>query len=497
MQKDWNPVAVIDIGSNAVRLVVYHNLVRVPVQLHNERTICGLGKTLNKTGKLNPEGVIAARDSLARFSALISAMKIKTVVAVATAAMREAEDGPKFVRMIEEEFGLKINVISGDDEARLSAMGVVANHGKINGMIGDFGGGSLELIGVESGKIISQDSLPLGALRIMAQDSAKAQKDYINEHLDRVDLSPYKGQRFYILGGAWRTLARAHIFMEKYPITVLDNYRLETDSALKFAKFISAQNETSLERMAGLTKRRVKDMPAAALVLKHVLERLEPEQLIFSGTGLREGMLYDQLAPATRQMDPLISGCREIGKQTGRFATEKEFLDLAKWLMPLFVNPSAKDAKMVQAACLLSDVGWFEHEDHRPRHAYQRILNMPLYGLSHKRRALLALGVYVRHQGYLRTLERGGDELTYAAQTILNKHQRELAVQLGLGMRLAYILTGGALALLKHAELKVTPKYLHLTLTGKHAGISGDIIQGLLDDLAGKIGRDAKISLKA
>ncbi len=497
MHKEWNPVAIIDIGSNAVRLVVYHDLARVPVQLHNERTICGLGKTLGTTGRLNPEGVIAARDSLARFSALIKAMKIKTVVAVATAAVREAKDGPAFVKMAKDEFDLHINVIEGEEEARLSALGVVANHGNIDGLIGDFGGGSLELIGVEKGKITSQTSLPLGALRIMALNGEKDQIAYINQHLDTVDLKKFKDQKFYILGGAWRTLARAHIFMEDYPITVLDNYRLETDTALKFTRFISAQKEASLEKMSGLAKRRVKDMPAAALVLKHVLEAARPKQLVFSGTGLREGMLYDQLASAKKQMDPLISGCREIGRQAGRFATEKEFLDLAKWLMPLFPGADAKDLKTVQAAALLSDVGWFEHEDHRPRHAYQRILNMPLYGLSHRGRAIIALGVYVRHRGYLRKLGRDMSQITEAAQKILTDKQRELAIQLGLGLRLAYILTGGALALLKHAELKVTPKYLHLTLTGRHAGISGDIIQGLLDDLAEKIRREAKITLKS
>lgn len=497
MRKDWNPVAIIDIGSNAVRFVVYHDLARVPVQLHNERTICGLGKTLNKTGRLNPEGVIAARDSLARFSALIKAMKIKTVVAVATAAMREAKDGPAFVGMVKEEFGLEINVISGEEEARLSALGVVANHGAIDGLIGDFGGGSLELIGVKKGKIVSQTSLPLGALRIMAHNTHENKVAYIEKHLKDFDLSLYKDKRFYILGGAWRTLARAHIFMEQYPITVLDNYRIENQQALKFTDFISTQNDETLERMAGLTKRRVKDMPAAALVLKHVLEKLQPEQLIFSGTGLREGLIYDQLAQADRGLDPLISGCREIGRQAGRFASEKEFLDMAKWLMPVFPGADAKDIKMVQAACLLSDVGWFEHEDHRSRHAYQRIINLPLYGLSHRRRALLALGVYVRHQGYLRKLGREGAELTEAAQKILNDKQRDLAIILGLGMRLAYILTGGALSLLKYTELEMTSKTLHLTLTGRHAGISGDIIQGLLDDLADKLGRSAKIEIKA
>jgi exopolyphosphatase/guanosine-5'-triphosphate,3'-diphosphate pyrophosphatase len=496
MRKNTRPVAVIDIGSNAVRFVVYHDLCRVPVQLHNERNICGLGKTLNKTGKLNPDGVTAALDSIARFAALISAMKIKTVLAVATAALREAEDGPWFVETVRERFGLDINVISGEEEARLSALGVVANHGAVDGLIGDFGGGSLELIGIEKGRIKTQNTLPVGALRILSHDTTAARLDYIDQHLKTLDLSKFRGQSFYVLGGAWRSLARAHIFMEKYPIQVLDNYRLNVDEAIEFTTLIARQNTKSLERMAGLPQRRVRDMPAAALVLKRVLETAQPSKLVFSGTGLREGLLYDQLSSGIKQKDPLISACREIGRETSRFSTEKELLSLAKWIQPLFPDPDAPLVKTLQAASLLSDVGWFEHEDHRPRHAYLRILNMPLYGMSHRRRAILALAVFVRHKGYLRTLGRGKPELTEAAQKMVNRAERDEAVLIGLAMRLAYTLTGGALTLLKHGEISVTDTDLNLTLTGRHTGIKGEVVQDLLNQIAALTGHAAHITVK-
>jgi len=494
MHKEWTPVAVIDIGSNAVRLVVFHDSVRVPVQLHTERTICGLGKTLGKTGRLNPEGVTMALDSLARFSSLIKSMKIKDVRAVATAALRDAEDGPEFVEKVEREFGLKIQVIPGEEEARLSALGVVANHGHIDGLIGDFGGGSLELIGMKKGKITSQDSYPLGALRIMAYDTMEARENYIRSYLDTLDLSQYEGQRFYVLGGAWRTLARAHIYINDYPIKVLDNYRLDYKKALEFTRHIAKQDHASLERMAGMSKRRVSDMAAAALVMKHVLKAARPEKLVFSGSGLREGLMYDHLPPKVQKQRPLLAGCREIGRETSRFAADDELQLLLRWVTPLFEDPSESDIRSIEAACYLSDVGWFEHEDHRARHAYFRILNLPLYGLSHKRRAMLALAVYVRHKGYLRKLGREGGETTVAAQKILSEHRRDEAVVLGLGMRLAYILTGGALSLLKYTSLKMSDQTLTLEIKGRHAGISGDIIRDLLEDIAKKRGRTAQIA---
>lgn len=498
MRKDRETVAIIDIGSNAVRLLVYHDLCRVPVPMHTERNICGLGKTLGKTGLLNPEGVVSAMDSLARFSALIKAMRIKTVLTVGTAALREAKDGAKFVNTVKLKHGLHINIVSGEEEARLSALGVIANHGQVDGFIGDFGGGSLEIIGIENGKLTSQDSYPVGALRVLSHDSQKDRLAYIDLHLKNANLEQFKGRNFYILGGAWRSLARAHIFMEDYPIQVLDNYRMTGQEAARFADMVSKQNTKSLERMAGLPKRRVQDMPAAALVFKHVLDIAKPEQIIFSGTGLREGLMYDQLAPATKQMDPLISACREIAIETSRFSTERELIDLAKWILPLFPKADAAWLKTIQAAALLSDVGWFEHEDHRPKHAYNRVLNMPLYGLNHQRRAILAISEYVRHKGYLRKLGRGGKhETTEAAQKILTPSQRDEAVVLGLVMRLAYVLTGGALGLLKYAELSLTPKFFKLILKGKHTGLSGEIVEDLMQQIAQQIGREARVKIKA
>ena len=498
MRRDRHTVAIIDIGSNAVRMLVYHDLCRVPVPMHTERNICGLGKTLGKTGMLNPEGVTSALDSLARFAALIKAMRIKNVLTVGTAALREAKDGAKFVNTVKLKYGLHINVISGEEEARLSALGVIANHGQVDGFIGDFGGGSLEIIGIEKGKLTSQESYPVGALRVLAFDAEKDRLEYVDSALKEADLERFKGHNFYILGGAWRSLARAHIYMEDYPIKVLDNYRLTGAEAAKFADMVSKQNTASLERMAGLPKRRVQDMPAAALVFKRVLDMTSPEFVIFSGTGLREGLLYDQLASQTKQVDPLIAACREIAIETSRFSTERELLDLAKWMLPMFPKADAGWLKTIQAAALLSDVGWFEHEDHRPRHAYNRVLNMPLYGLNHQRRAVLAIAEYVRHKGYLRKLGRGSkEETTEAAQKILYPEQRDEAVILGLLMRLAYVLTGGALGLLKYAEIKLTPKFFKLILRGKHTGLRGEIVQDIMQQIADQIEREARIKIEA
>jgi len=487
-------VAVIDIGSNAVRLVVYNDLCRAPVNIYAERNICGLGKDLLKTGLLYPKGVEKALDSLERFSGLLDSMKIKNVSVIATAALRDAKDGDKFIEKVKIKFGLNIQIISGEEEARLSTLGVMASHGPISGVVGDFGGGSLELALVDQGKIKKQVTLPLGALRIQSQATGQEQLDYIESYLKTLDLLKQgQGQGFYLLGGAWRTLARAHMFMEEYPIQIMDHYGISGVKLKKFSDKISITSHAELKETAGVEARRVADMPAASLVLSRVLHYLKPRQAFFTATGLREGLLYDQLSSAVKKQDPLLTGCREIAVQTSRFGTEKTLLSLAKWAEPVFIGNAEGQIRILQAACLLSDFGWFEHEDHRAMHAYYRILRMPLYGLDHMTRAKLALASYVRYRGYIR--ENRTDGITAAAQQILTKAQINRAVTLGLLVRLAYTLTAGSLDLIRYTELKMTDKVLRLTLTGKAASLKGDIIQDSLALLAKRLGRRAIITV--
>ena len=499
MQK--NHVAIIDIGSNAVRLVVFNELNRAPIKLHAERDICGLGKGLQETGHLNPDGVKRALDSLARFSGILSAMRITNVRAVATAAMRDASDGPDFMAKVRDEFGLEIEVITGEDEARLSAMGVIASHGKITGIIGDFGGGSLELAAVEEGKIQEHVTLPLGALRILSHKTFEARAAYIQEHLATTDiLKKYRKHPLYILGGAWRTLAKAHMYMEDYPVFILDHYKISGAKAAQFAGELSKRTEKSLEEMAGVIKRRASDMPAGAQVLNAVLSDLKPKELIFTATGLREGLLYEQLAPATRAMDPLLASCRDIALKTSRFADDKELLALGKWLMPLFEEQGEANEdfeRLVKAAALLSDFGWYEHEDHRANHAFLRILRLPLYGLDHKARAMMALAVYVRYRGYLRQSRRTMSdmrEVTKDAQAILTQKEINQAVTIGLALELAYSLTAGALNLLPKVDLSVSSDAVTLCFAGRTAAMRGDIVKGKLEALAKRVKRKAEIT---
>ncbi|MBI3440852.1 MAG: Ppx/GppA family phosphatase [Proteobacteria bacterium] len=491
-----NYVAIIDIGSNAVRLVVYDGLNRAPFKIHSERVVCNLGADLAMTGRLNPDSVKKAFDAISRFSGLLTAMKIKNVRAVATAAMRDAKDGRDFIDRVQEEFGLEIRVIDGDEEARLAAQGVIANGLGGNGVIGDYGGGSLELIVVENHKVKHKASLPLGSHRLLAEAGRSARIKKIDAHLTDVDfLKDYSGADFYAMGGAWRSMAMAHIYMTKHPLKLLDHYQIDGRKASEFAALISRQSMASLEKIVGLSKKRVKDMGVAALAMECLFEKIRPRQLIFSGTGLREGLLFDQLKPATQRQDALIASCTKIALKISRFDDLRGFKDLFTWTQPLFEKKDAGFKRLLEASCLLSDTSWFESEDYQADHAFERILVMPFYGIDHADRAFLAVSQFVRYRGYLRRGSRAQEptEVTRPAQKLLDGDWVDLAMIAGLAQRIGYLLTGGALGLLQHTELRATPKQLYLKLNDKASALNAEVIREALQALAKLMGKEAVV----
>lgn len=486
---DKKYVAVLDIGSNAVRLVVYDGLNRAPVKIHNERNVCSLGADLAVTGKLNPEGVRKAFDSIGRFSGLLEAMKIKNVHAVATAALRDAADGPAFIARVEKEFGLKIHVVDGEEEARLSALGVMMNGLGADGVIGDYGGGSLELILVEKGTVREKISLPLGSHRLHTLKNREARIARIDEELDRVPfLKKMKNRDFYALGGAWRSLARAHMHLVKHPLHVLDHYAIGARKAAEFAALISKQSLPSLERTIGFSKKRAKDMGVSALVMERLFERTSPARLVFSATGLREGLLYDRLPPAVKKQDALIASCAKIALKSGRFDDLSGFDTLAHWISPLFAKEEHAYLRLLEASCYLSDTGWFEHEDYQAGHAFDRLLVLPYYGIDHAGRAFIALSQHVRYAG------AELPETTKGAQKILGEDGVRLATVAGLAQGMGYLLSGGALSLLKHSELKVTAKNLVLGLDRSVKALNANVVGEALEEVARVIGKEASIS---
>lgn len=286
------PIGIIDIGSNSVRLVVYDPPYIGQSPYFNEKVQCGLGRDLGKTGQLHPEGAASALKTLTGFKALADAMGLKDLYAVGTAALRDAEDGPDFVKTVERHTGIIVNVIDGPEEARLSALGVVQNFKNPKGVMGDLGGGSLELALIKKDGVQEAMSLPLGVLRVLsAPDPQKFMKAQLADIPDSMVSQP----NFYTVGGTWRALANIYYRHNGHPYERLMGKKIKASAMIEFAGMISGMDQEGLMNTYKVEDRRAELMPTAALILRETLKKLKPETLIVSTSGLRDGVLFEIL----------------------------------------------------------------------------------------------------------------------------------------------------------------------------------------------------------
>ncbi|MGD9539156.1 MAG: Ppx/GppA family phosphatase [Alphaproteobacteria bacterium] len=450
---------VVDIGSNSIRLVVFDTLVRSPATLFNERVQCGLGRGIEQSHRLDPSAIEPALACLDRFVRTAGELGAAKLDAVATAAIREAEDGADFVREARRRTGLDIKVISGTEEARLSALGAASAAPGLTGLVGDLGGASLELVELVDGAPGRSDTLAIGPLRLGASDT-KPDKiaAAIDRELARLPwLAELKGRSLHLVGGTWRALARLRMAQTDYPLPIIHGYRLAPGEAEGLAKLIANLSPKTMRRVGGVPRRRQDSLPFGALALGRLLARTAPSEVVFSAYGLREGMLYERLTAAERKIDPLLAGCADMSSRLGRGPAYGAALHA--WLAEAFPAKTGRDAILRLAACDLVDVCWRDHPDYRAEHAFHQILRAPFVGLDHRERAFLATAVSKRYRADSELLE------TSVAAKLLSPADEREASALGYAMRLANLLSHGRPELLAGTGLVRGPgPSLELTL---------------------------------
>jgi exopolyphosphatase / guanosine-5'-triphosphate,3'-diphosphate pyrophosphatase len=475
-------IGVIDIGSNSIRLVVYERASRAAMPIFNEKILCGLGRGLERTGRLHPDGVKLAIENLARFARIAAAMQLDRLDLLATAAARDAVDGPAFVTEVERITGRRVQILEGSEEARLSAHGVLSGIPDADGAMGDLGGGSLEVVGLDRGSIVGpQVTLPLGPLRLMEMEEGRSGLTrHIDRHLEALPLlSRVEGRNFYPVGGSWRAVAKAHMEQTNHPLHVIHHYVVEAGAMRDFAELVSRQSRSSLERASGFPRKRADTLPHAALLLERLIRRARPVRIVFSAYGLRDGHLFELLPDGERARDPLLSACEDHAKRIGRFEPTQA---LSLWTAPLFPDEGEARSRLRQAACLLSDLAWADHPDYRADHAFLRVLRSPYPGIDHPGRAFLALTLYARYTG------RIDDPITRPALELMDEGMVRQARCLGAALRLAHSLTGGAVDLLASASLEVANGRLRLVLHGPAADLAGDVVNRRVDAVADAMG---------
>jgi exopolyphosphatase/guanosine-5'-triphosphate,3'-diphosphate pyrophosphatase len=493
-RKRGSSVAVIDIGSNSVRLVVYEALTRSLIPIFNEKALCGLGREVQSTGLLAPDAVAKALTALRRFRALIRVMQVDRVYAIATAACRDASNGADFIAKAERICSAKIEILSGPREARLSALGVISGIHNPDGIVGDLGGGSLELIDVRRNSVRSGVTLPLGglALQDLAHKSLKRAERIVRSELDDVaQLKAGQGRTFYAVGGTWRALARIHIIQSGYPLQVMHGYSIAAADALDFARRLrrlaAADMLADIEVIADARRPL---LTYAALVLEHVVRVAKPKTIVFSTFGVREGLLHEKLPEAERAKDGLICAAEELNQLLSRSARHAR--ELIAWtdrfVRVTKLRETEEDRRLRHAACLLSDIGWRVHPDHRGDQTLSLVTNGNFGAISHEGRAFVGLSVFYRYAGLS---EENQPPLTM--QELVSPALHERARVLGAAFRVAHLISAARPGVLPATHFRTNGRKLMLVFEHRLGDLVADRVGGRFKQLARLIGRSGSI----
>src|SRR6516164_9003085 len=484
------PIAVVDIGSNSVRLVVYEGLTRSPTELFNEKALCGLGREVQSTKLPAADAVQHALATLKRFRALCDTMKVKKTLAIATAAVRDAKNGAAFIKLAERMIGAKIEVLSGAREAELTALGVISGVHQADGVVGDLGGGSLELVDVHSTHARRGLTRPLGGLAladISAKSLKKAEK-FVKKTLGELPmLKDCRDRTFYAVGGTWRALARLHMWQTGYPLHVMHGYAIAAEEALEFSRLVHRVDVETLSNIEVVTNARRPLLAYAALVLEYVIRIGRPKQIVFSALGVREGLLYSLLKQKDKEKDALIEAARDLNLLRSRSPQHGE--ELIGWtdrfMASSRLDEPADERRLRHAACLLADIGWRAHPDYRGEQSLNIIAHGGFTAIDHPGRAYLALSVFYRHVGLVMD-----DELSPRLRELVSTRMLDRARVLGAALRLAYVVSAAMPGVLKATPLAIERHRLALRLPDEFAALAGERVLNRLRSLARLIGRE-------
>ncbi len=474
--------AIIDIGSNSVRLVVYSGARRAPSVIFNEKVMAGLGRSLTATGRIDDEALARGLRALERFGALAKAMGLDQIRCVATAAVRDAANGDAIIAGA-EAMGLTVELLTGEQEAEAAGYGVIASIPDADGIVADLGGGSLELVRVCGGKIGQRISFPLGVLRLAAvregiKDKAKAKiavTDHIKKLLRGADwLQEAQGLPLYLVGGSWRSLAKIDIEDRHDPLPVLHYHQMPPKAANRILRLIDGMTPDDLKAIPGVSSVRIPTLPDAALLLATLTKFLGSRRLIVSSAGLREGLLYQQLPDDVRAQDPLLVAAKAEGSRLSRFPEHGRLLD--KWIAPLFADDDAAAARLRMAACLLSEAGWAETPDFRASRGLEMALHGDWHGIDMEGRIVIGQALY--------SCFGGGTSLFEGAPAGVLTTKINRAIRWGLAMRLGQRMSGGVELPLHQSRLERDGNMIRLHLWDDAASLYGEAVQRRLKNLA-------------
>ena len=488
---DTGPFGVVDIGSNSVRLVVFEGPKRCPTPLFNEKVLCGLGRNLARDGVLGSEPVARALTALRRFRAIANRLNVDKLHVVATAAAREAEDGGNFIREARKICQSPINVLSGQEEANLAALGINAGFQNAYGVAGDMGGGSLELIGLGDQNEADWVTLGLGGLRLKelsGGDLAKARVIAKREFKKVKWLDDYSGHPFYAVGGTWRAFAKIHMAWRDYPLRILHSYKIPSGKVMELASTIQDRPIDFFDGIDGISSARRQLLPYGAVVLEQLIHALSPSDIIISAYGIREGLQYSKLPASVRKLDPLLSACEDLARLRSRSLTQA--FELCKWTDQIFAalyDENDEEMRLRHATCLVSDVGWRIHPDYRGEQSVNIIDNAAFAGIDHPGRAFIALTLFFRHKGLKKS------DITKKLRGLMSERAYGHAKILAVALRSAHMISFGRSGALGKTKLNFSDEEIILKLPHELVDLAGERLVKRFSALAKLFKRGPKI----
>ncbi|HZF43296.1 MAG TPA: Ppx/GppA family phosphatase [Sphingomonadaceae bacterium] len=476
---------IIDIGSNSIRFVAYGGDRRVPAVLFNEKVMAGLGKGLNESGELAADAMARALVALRRFRLLSRNLGLADVQTVATAAVRDARNGPAFMAQI-AALGFEPTLIPGPEEARLAGLGVLSAIPDADGIAADLGGGSLELIRVAGGAAGEGLSLPLGVLRLTPEQSqVPALRGQIVRAMAGTGLArAAAGRPLYLVGGSWRALGLIDLHLSGHPLPIVHQHRLTPARVVELRGLMAAADRQTLRAVPSLSGSRIPTLPAAAALLDALSQTLEPSELVVCAYGLREGLLFRGLSASEQRIDPLLAAAREVGGRYGRFDDHGDLIE--RWIASTFADDSPPMRRLRLAACLLADIAWGAHPDFRAERAVDMAVHGNWVGIDAAGRAMLGLALFSVFGG-----TRGFDERIAG---LCSPEQCTRAQGWGLAIRLAQRLSGGVAAPLEASTLRREDGLLTLSLPGEVAALYGEAVSRRHKQLATALGTQPRIA---
>jgi exopolyphosphatase/guanosine-5'-triphosphate,3'-diphosphate pyrophosphatase len=433
---------------------------------------------------LPEDAVERALKALVRFRVLCETVGVAETYVLATAAARDADNGPAFLRAAERACGCRIELLPGWKEAQLSALGVVSGFHKPDGVVGDMGGGSLELVDVSGREIGEGVTMRLGglALQDLSGGSLKKAQKIVRERLQDAprQLERLRGRTFYAVGGTWRALAKLHQAARDYPLHVMHHYVIDPEDGLDFLQLVERVDSATLKDIEHISEARRPLLAYGAIVLEEIIRLGRPKTVAISALGVREGLLYDKLDDEARLLDPLIAAADELNTLRSRSPRHGE--ELREWT-DAFVSsvdlPETEDERRYRhAACLLADIGWRAHPDYRGEQSLNILAQAAFVGLDHPGRAYMALSVLFRHDGL--SVERASPRLRSLAGPRLLERARLLAAL----MRVAYPLSVAMEGVLPETPLLARGGHVVLKLPKRLEGLASERLAGRMKQLS-------------